>query len=177
MPERAWTTSKSCGPCKGMASLSSITKDLRPEELQLLVSLMIALVFWKASRLLRAVILKRFKAQGFGSTSDQRTDRFTRPLLFHGISNSHAIQGHAILNRHFSDIPPESLAVASFRSFDRSVTGQCVSDPDGNHSLRRRIGSSKKCHEIEAAMAAKGICPPNPTKFPSTRLAPQKRTK
>src|SRR6266481_304586 len=133
---------------------------------------MIALDFWKASRLLRAVILKRFKAQGFGSTSDQRTDRFsTQALLSHGISNSRAIQDHAILNRHFSDIPPESLAVASFRRFDRSVTGQCVSDPDGNHSLRRRIGSSKKCHEIEAAMAAKGICPANAAKFPATGWA------
>src|SRR5258707_12567833 len=129
---------------------------------------MIALDFWKASRLLRAVILKRFKAQGFGSTSDQRTDRFTWPLLFHGISNSHPIQGHAILNRHFSEITPESLAVASFRRFDRSVTGQCVSDPDGNSSLTRRIGSSKKCHEIEATMAAKGICPANAAKFPAS---------
>src|SRR5258708_33458370 len=103
---------------------------------------MIALDFWKASRLLRAVILKRFKAQGFGSTSDQRTDRFTQPLLFHGISNSHPIQGHAILNRHFSEITPESLAVASFRRFDRSLTGHSVSVPDGSCSLRRGTGHS-----------------------------------
>src|SRR5258708_8585875 len=128
---------------------------------------MIALNFWKASRLLRAVILKRFKAQDFGSTSDQRTGRF-------GISDSHAIQGHAILNLHFSDMPPESLAVASFRRFDRSVAGQCVSDPDGNRSLRRRIGSSKKCHEIEAAMAAKGICPANAARFPPSGCGPEK---
>src|SRR5258708_2206343 len=51
---------------------------------------MIALGFWKASRLLRSVILKSLKAQGFGSTSNLRTERFNLMLSYSIESRTHA---------------------------------------------------------------------------------------
>src|SRR5260370_25376551 len=51
---------------------------------------MIALGFWKASRLLRGVILKSLKAQGFGSTSSLRTERFSLMPSYSMESRTHA---------------------------------------------------------------------------------------
>src|SRR2546429_10021240 len=52
----------------------------------------------------------------------------------------------------------ESVTTARFQGFDSSASvRECIADPDGNRSLRRKIGSSKKYHEIEPATVAMRI--------------------
>ena len=60
--------------------------------------------------------------------------------------------------------------------------GQCISDPEGNISLRRRIGCSKTRQEMEATTRTKRSRLTNENKFRATgydrrkRRDPRKRT-
>src|SRR6266566_1882695 len=73
-------------------------------------------------------------------------------------------------NIHRTRFSSHLMTAEHFQYFDSFSVGQCICDPEGNLSLRRRIGCSKKYHEREAAIITKRIWPTNPNKFRATGL-------